>query len=60
MRFRRGRNTSHSVTTMIGISASMSGKPIFIQPAKSMSMARAAMALGGEPTSVPSPPMLAE
>ena len=36
------------------------GKPNFIQPAKSRPNALAAIALGGEPTKLPRPPMLAE
>lgn len=60
LRFSCGRNTSHSVNTISGSRISISGKPTFIQPAKSMLIARAAIASGGEPTSVPRPPMLAE
>ena len=55
-----GRNTTHSDNTINGISSNIMGMPTLSQPAKSIFSALAVMALGGEPTKVPSPPMLDE
>ena len=56
--FRFGRSTTYIENSTSGVSASIMGRPYFIQPAKSRSSALAAMALGGEPTSEPRPPTL--
>jgi len=57
--FSRGRNTNHKVSTIRGINTATNGNPMRNHPAKSTPAARAASALGGEPTKVPKPPRLA-
>ena len=55
-----GFNTTNRENSISGSNTSIIGRPCFIQPAKSKLSALAAIALGGEPTSVPRPPMLAQ
>ena len=57
---RLGFKTTNRENSISGNSASIIGRPNFSQPAKSKFKALAAMAFGGEPTTVPKPPILAQ
>lgn len=55
----RGRRTRYSTPIISGSSSATAGTPMRSHCANEMPAAAAAMALGGLPTSVPMPPMLA-